>query len=555
MKYTSFLIAALIVVFCSCDSDSPYNTKLERIKQMGDVDPILALRMRDSLKHDIRQSSDYVQMKYDLLEIRLKDKAYIPATSDLDIKPIIDYFKVHGNVADKREAYYYAGCVYRDLKDTPRSLEYFLQALNLAEKERECDTVMLRNAYSNLHCLYYNVQDYRNALAMAHKEYALSECMHDLAASDAIHIGATLMQLDSVHAAEKYFVKAFGLMKDEETAVALLSQFANLGRDDLAEACYKRVEKQSASPWACISLGNYYRNLGANDTALYYYKKVLDEDIPLEAKYDAARHIFELDRTVSNAMLFIRIGDSLNLGERQQKAATINNLYQYHRDMSLEQDIRREKESYRSTMIIAMLCFALSVISVILWYLYKGYRFTRAQILQDERLGKLRKKLEERRDEEKAMREALSETQSAYSQSQEELRKINHQLAETKEELDAKKKELEERIEQTSDIMRMLHRSELTSTAEDVVNSIRAASEGKYNMKPTDWLQLYQAVDSLYPEFGQDLVKKLKKFSEQQKQVCYLLRIGLTNTQMENITNLSHATVWRWVKKYSTIVS
>lgn len=73
-------------------------------------------------------------------------------------------------------------------------------------------------------------------------------------------------------------------------------------------------------------------------------------------------------------------------------------------------------------------------------------------------------------------------------------------------------------------------------------------------MKQSDWIRLYQAVDSLYPNFRVDFVKKLRKFSEQQKQVCYLIRIGLTNTQIENITNLSHATVWRWVKKYSEII-
>lgn len=29
----------------------------------------------------------------------------------------------------------------------------------------------------------------------------------------------------------------------------------------------------------------------------------------------------------------------------------------------------------------------------------------------------------------------------------------------------------------------------------------------------------------------------------------YLLSIGLTNTQIENLTDIPHVTVWRWVKK------
>lgn len=557
MNNISFLIVVLIVVLCSCDSDLPYKEKMEQIKQVGNVDPTQALRMLDSLKHDVRTASDYVQMRYDLLEIRLKDKAYIPATSDMDIKPIVRYFKEHGNEEDQCEAYYYAGCVYRDLQDTPRSLDFFLEAQAIAEKARECDTAMLRNTYSNLHFLYYNVQDYSSALAMARKEYALSERMHDLAASDAIHVGATLVQLDSVRSAEKYLVKAFELMKDgdEETATALLCQFSNLGKKDMAMACYNKLKKLPASPWACISMGNYYNLLGANDSALYFYRKALADDSPLEAKYDAARSVFYLDKTIDHAMSFIRISDSLNFGERQQRAATINNLHQYHWDKNREQDMRREKESYRSAMLVVVLCLALTVISGVSWYFHKRYRFMRARLLQNERLDKLRKNLNELHEKERETKEALSKSQTEYSQSQEKLESVNRQLIETKENLEAKQKELEERIEQTSGIMRLLHRSELTTTAEDVVNSVRAASEGKYSMKPTDWIRFYQAVDDLYPAFGQGLVKKLKKFSEQQKQVCYLLRIGLTNTQIENITDLSHATVWRWVKKYSEVVS
>lgn len=274
----------------------------------------------------------------------------------------------------------------------------------------------------------------------------------------------------------------------------------------MANECYKKVRNTRKSVIAYLSLGNYFQRLEEKDSAIFYFSKVLVDDNPLEAQYDAAHHLLEMDNSNTKyAALFLKLCDSLNLGERQRRAATINNMHQYHRDMNIEQDMRREKESYRFMLIIVTLSLVLFVTLGVLWYVYKRYKFTR-------------------------------------------------KLMQTREELDIKKKELEERIEQTSDIMRMLHRSELTTTAEDVANSIKAASEGKYNMNPSDWLQLYQAVGSLYPNFGDELVKKLKKFNEQQKQVCYLIRIGLTNTQIENVTDLSHATVWRWVKRYGGLI-
>jgi hypothetical protein len=50
------------------------------------------------------------------------------------------------------------------------------------------------------------------------------------------------------------------------------------------------------------------------------------------------------------------------------------------------------------------------------------------------------------------------------------------------------------------------------------------------------------------------LFKKLGTFTEQQIQVCYLMRIGLSKHQIQNITNLSRVTIWRWEKKYNWVL-
>src|SRR5574344_460569 len=224
MSMRKSLIApmVLIMILFSCNSESRYESKLDQIQNIGDTNPSLGLNMLDSIKIEVHHSTEYVQMKYDLLEIRLKDKAYIQASSDVNIIRIMNYFNEHGRQSDRQAAFYYAGCVYRDLHDTPRSMEYFFRAQDLAEKELPYDSTMLRNIYSNLHCLYYNVQDYAHALLMAEKEYSLSIKMHDLSANEAMHMGATLQQLNRTCPAEKYFETAFKLMesngKTEETS-------------------------------------------------------------------------------------------------------------------------------------------------------------------------------------------------------------------------------------------------------------------------------------------------------------------------------------------------
>jgi transposase len=54
----------------------------------------------------------------------------------------------------------------------------------------------------------------------------------------------------------------------------------------------------------------------------------------------------------------------------------------------------------------------------------------------------------------------------------------------------------------------------------------------------------------VHPGFNELLVTELGTFTEQQKHVCYLMRIGLSKPDIQNVTNLSRVTVWRWTKKF-----
>lgn len=72
-------------------------------------------------------------------------------------------------------------------------------------------------------------------------------------------------------------------------------------------------------------------------------------------------------------------------------------------------------------------------------------------------------------------------------------------------------------------------------------------------MAQEDWRQFYMAVDELYPSFKDQLLQRLGKFTEEQMQVCYLMRVGFSKPQIQNLTGLSRVTVWRWDKKYDWI--
>lgn len=175
MKHISFFFISFVIVilFLSCDNSTRVNKQMEIIKAIGDKNPALAQKMLDSLKLDVRNADEYTMMKYDLLTLRINDKSYIVPTSDYMSKQVVNYFSKHGDNLEKQEAYYYNGSVYRDLQDAPRAIDNFLKSVDFATKDY-CDSIMLKNSYSNLVYLFFNVQDYRNSLVYAKKEYIIS---------------------------------------------------------------------------------------------------------------------------------------------------------------------------------------------------------------------------------------------------------------------------------------------------------------------------------------------------------------------------------------------
>ena len=149
---------------------------------------------------------------------------------------------------------------------------------------------------------------------------------------------------------------------------------------------------------------------------------------------------------------------------------------------------------------------------------------------------------------------SLSLTDNELRTVKERLGVVTLELDKQKEELEEKEKLLSDRLEQNRLYMNLLNESRLEDKAEDVIQTLRQSAKGKKDMSPADWNKLYRAVNELYPDFRNQLNENIDKLSEQKMQVCYLIKIGLTNLQIQNTTNLSRVTVWRWIKRYSWIL-
>lgn len=551
--------------------------RLDQIKHVGDSDPATALAMLDSLEIEMRAESEYTRNKYDLLRIRLNDKADKTATSDIVIKSLLGYFEREGTVQDKQEVCYYAGSVYRDLQDTPRALEYFFRSIEYAEDAEDCDSVMLQNTYSNLNYLYYGVQNYQEAVATGRKELEVCRALGRDKVVPLLHLGGALMATDSTRQAKAYLDEALQAIESSNKIAHqqgnlynLLCHYVELGERQKAECCRKLIDGDPVRDFAafpCIALAMYYQMTGRTDSASVFLNRVIDDGTDINNMYDAAKMLYQMYDVQGNqpkalhyARMYMQLSDSLDFGKRQQLAATVGNEYQYHLDQKKEQQLRDAKEHYK--LAVAVVC------AVALLLLCLGYAvYVRRRNRHLEQITALSQELQGKADDEQRLRQEIDLRERKLSEAKYQLEKQDDELGKVKAQLDKvsteltgydielreKEQRLTEKMQQNQTFLNLLHQSELEGKAEDVIEAIRQSSEGKKNMQPADWKQLYRAVDELYPTFQDQLLKELGTFTEQQMQVCYLMRIGLSKPQIQNMTNLSRVTVWRWVKKFDWV--
>ena len=484
----------------SC-SDSGLIKRMEQIKAFGNENPEKALVMLDSLEIEIRSAGGYAKHKYDLLRVRLNDKADHMPSSDIMIKELMAYFEEEGSIPDKQEVYYYAGSTYRDLQDTPRALEYFFKSLDIALDHEDCDAIMLRNTYSNLNYLFFRVQDYPNAVKFSIKELESCRQTRTDIVLPFMHIGGSYAALDSVQqavsacdSAYAHIIASGNISQYQASLVFLLYNYSYLNETQKAKICRALIEGNPLDEFdevACMAFAWYYEALGKNDSSTIYCKRILEDGKDIRNLYDVAKHLFQIyvesgDETnaLKYAKVYMELSDSLDFGKRQELAATVNNQYKYHLDQKKEQQLKDEKERYRQTLIIVLLlALLLGCVGYIL-----------------------------------------------------NVRRRNRHLQEVialSTDIKAKEQQLTEQTERNKAVIRMLHQWELEGKAEDVVQTVRQTSIGKGEMTAADWKKLYQAVDELYPTFKDRLLQELGTFTEQQMQVCYLMRIGLSKTQIQ----------------------
>lgn len=576
--FRHILFASLSCFFLfSCQEHNYTNQTIDEIKMLGNTNPVEALLLVDSLSFSPEKVSEYQNYKIDLLRIRLKDKADIMPESDKNIKKLLPYFLKNGTIEDQQEVLYYAGSTYRDLQDYPSAINYFLNSVRMAEKHpQQCDSLMLRNTFSNLSYIYNHVQDNQNYLFYAQREYEISKKLGIVEDVNLSHLGEAYLIVDSIGHATCLFDSILEHQKNSpnlntDIVSNLLYNYTFILDIEKATDCAALLDSNliinSLDFKEMFAFGLYYFTTNQIDSAEVCFRRILEASENLEWMYNASRYLFQIfmnqghqAKALYYGEKFAHLSDSLNLGKRQEMASTITNVYKYNRDKEEELQLKEERMEYRNRMFgIILACTIL--LSLLIWYAVSiRHKHLKESLKLNHLIRQINRdnlqlsiKVQNKTDELEETKKTMERTAKNLEENKYALKKMDEELIKIKDELKQKEQILTERMEQNQLFIKLLHQTELEESAEDVIMALRQSAKGRKVMTTEDWRNFYQAVDRLYPAFYGLLLRNLGKFSQEQMQVCYLMRVGFSKPQIQNLTGLSRVTIWRWDKKFEWI--
>ena len=515
----------------SCSPNRMHENYLIEIDSLTYHYPDSAILCLRRLANIIEKQPIDMQKYYQLLTIKANDKAFITHTSDSLILSLITYYeKKKGRLLP--EAYYYAGRVYSDLHDAPRTLDYFQKAATLLYNS--IDYKLLNVVYSQMgHLLLY--QDvYDEAMKTFKKAYEYTVLAKDREGSviNLCWIGETFTGYGNADSAMFYFRKAYQeaiILGDKElidrTKLHLGDLYSQLGAYDSLKTLMEPYGLYKCADYNCI-IGEMYFETNQLDSASYYYNKVLEK----KEMYTSQRAHLKL------AEIAMAKGDAEAALEHTRKykewtteiaqatnTETVHKMHSYYNYQLREKENNRLRlENIRQEKWIVACCSAILLLGcfIVAYYQYSRRKRTLLHVqlekleqLKEEQYRKSTHFIEENKQKIEALEQQLQQhhrenddMQKLLLAQKEQIRQMNERIK-----TDLEERELSENLFRRSEIYSKFH---------------EAVGNEAIKLSPQDWETLRLKIDECYKGFTLRL-RSIYSISDMELKICLLLKIGV----------------------------
>lgn len=557
------MACCMLALFSSCLKQHKEENLSERIDEIWQEceSSVPEAEMRtETMKDFVLKSTEYVRQKYNLLNIRIRDKKNIvPSCPDSALK-IMAYFEKRGNLVDKERAYYYMGSAYRDLKDYPRAVNYFLKAVESAEKCQSADTLIWQNALSQLSNLYMLQLNYEEELNAGLQVVELARLTGDKLGWHLIDVATAYNHLNDTTHCLQYCDQAYTVYQQEKFhpkyagsyayMLAIYSKYKHYEKvEELLQYLLKVPEHLRPNNYE-LCLAKYHENANRTDSALAHYRAYYNRIKKQSGRYEASAgmqrcylHKGNFREAALWGSRLYETNDSIIAQRAFEQTERAKDAFHYYRDKEKEQAIIQRDEHIIFIATVTCLVFLCVVLGLTAFYNFRRKKYMEEIIGKEQMLKSVKDEILRRQNQ-------LKTKQNEIEQLGTQLNEAEQTIFTSKIQLENTMKDLEQRTMINRELTRIALMNNATTKAEDVIAYFRKVAAGKMTLNENAWVDLIAAVETLYPGFQERVQGRLKRqMREPLLHTIYLLKIGLKPVQITKVMNSKIQTVWNRVKR------
>lgn len=491
------------------------------------------------------------------------NKGFVDFTTDSVMKQVVAYYNQHGSANERMLAYYLLGCAYRDLDDSPASLDCYLQATEQADTlSRDCDYHTLARIYGQVGDAYLRQKMPLNAKTAYRKNeknsWLAKDTLEALIAAEA-QVNSSIMLESPSQVIEQCLdvynnYKKFGYPTEAArslgvpmSSLILTKQYAKVKRYmDIyeRESGYFDGKLNPSVNYGSYfyAKGLYYLNIHSDSAKMCFLKcsnlakSVNAKRLAFDGWYRYYKQKNLVDSIKMYADLFIQYSDSVriqNEAEAMSKTSALYNYSQWQKKAKVQ-----EIENNKARMVI-LLMIVLVIVLIIVVVLY---------------VKNLRKERQLRKEQLLFVKQQIVMKELELQKNQEELAKMKNELSSKSSLVLDKEKSimmLKDEIEAlTNDCPQDNNESYAVFQQKAMVIKFRELAEKGIEPSSQQWDVLDNIFESFFKQFRLSLEKN-SKLNENEYRVCMLVWLGFAPNQMKILMGMSSSNISNIRKRLS----
>ena len=589
-KYIICIWGILLVLSCTNTHTESSPTLLPELAEAENcmyAYPDSALHILEKMTPP-KAADKYQYATWCLLLSQAKIKNYIELESDSLISIGYKYFQQKENPQRKALAGYLEGIYYNDEKhDAETALKYYLKAATEIEKTEDYQLAHLIYAGIGDIYVYRSLVDYAITAFQKAYDFAKSSNNKVYISSALSYLGRAYSIKPDVNKSISYYKDALDVARKADDKISV-----TIALNELAVVCaayskdYKQaleyalealhINKDKESLPNYLTVGDIYRQLKMNDSAQYYLDKAATSD-NIYTVCGAYQSLYYLNRTTpqnyAKAMTycdkFYTCIDSITKIKHGKEIIAMKEKYDHEKLLNEKKTLQIENEKIIRNSLYILLFIVIIIACLIFLYQRKLIQKERTIQMQEEQLRIYSLQIHENEmqmaqnrvhimqlSEQLAANEGLHETMMEQQNGLDELKRKNENLqketillqqnmAEYSQKMQGKLK-----MQLTSfDVMaeensRLRNREEfLCKLLIPYIKPLDSLIKSPKQLTIVQWAEVEENINKLYNNFTLRLKEQFPSFTENDLQVCCLIKLRISVSNMAEILNISPASV------------